>query len=128
MPNFNRELNSIIPAGRAINITQTTAPHAFSYKLTSLLGLPHGHAVALCLPEIWKFMLDSVSFMPSDSSLSFRPSKASGGIFLHATFIDIAHAMGTDSPETAITLFRSLMSQMELGPFSRIYPVRRRMH
>lgn len=100
-------------AGRAINITQTTAPHAFSYKLTSLLGLPHGHAVALCLPEIWKFMLDSVSF---------RPSKASGGISLHATFIDIAHAIGTDSPETAITLFRSLMSQMELGPFSRMYP------
>lgn len=97
-------------AGRAINITQTTAPHAFSYKLTSLLGLPHGHAVALCLPEIWKFMLDSVSFRPS------------GGISLMAVFTDIAHAMGTDSPETAITLFRSLMSQMELGPFSRIYP------
>ena len=109
-------------AGQAINITQTTAPHAFSYKLTSLFGLPHGHAVALCLPEIWEFMLDSLSFRPSDSSLSFRPSKASGGISLHATFIDIAHAMGTDSPETAITLFRSLMSQMELGPFSRIYP------
>ena len=30
-------------AGQAINITQTTAPHAFSYKLTSLYHLPHGH-------------------------------------------------------------------------------------
>ena len=39
-------------AGRAICITQTTAPHAFSYKITSLYGLPHGHAVAVCLPEI----------------------------------------------------------------------------
>lgn len=34
-------------AGRAINITQTTAPHAMSYKLTSMYKLPHGHAVAL---------------------------------------------------------------------------------
>ena len=44
-------------AGQAINITQTTAPHAFSYKLTSMYGLPHGHAVAICMPEIWHYML-----------------------------------------------------------------------
>lgn len=37
-------------AGRAINITKTTAPHAFSYGLTSIYGYPHGHAVALCFP------------------------------------------------------------------------------
>ena len=43
-------------AGRAICITQTTAPHAFSYKITSLYKLPHGHAVAVCLPEIWQYM------------------------------------------------------------------------
>ena len=30
-------------AGQAICITQTTAAHAFSYKVTSLYGLPHGH-------------------------------------------------------------------------------------
>lgn len=44
-------------SGRAINITQTTAAHAMSYKLTSLYGLPHGHAVAVCLPEVWEYML-----------------------------------------------------------------------
>ena len=43
-------------AGKAINITTTTAPHAMSYKLTSLYGLPHGHAVALCLPKVWRYM------------------------------------------------------------------------
>ena len=43
-------------AGRAINITATTAAHAMSYKLTSLFGLPHGHAVGLCLPEVWAEM------------------------------------------------------------------------
>ena len=41
-------------AGKAINITQTTAAHAMSYKLTSLFGLPHGQAVALCLEAILK--------------------------------------------------------------------------
>lgn len=35
-------------AGRAINITQTTAGHAMSYKLTSYFNIAHGHAVALC--------------------------------------------------------------------------------
>ena len=34
-------------SGRAINITQTTAAHAMSYKITSLYGFPHGHAVAV---------------------------------------------------------------------------------
>ena len=37
-------------AGRAINITKTTAPHAFSYPFTSYYGYPHGHAVALTFP------------------------------------------------------------------------------
>lgn len=45
-------------AGRAINITATTAPHAMSYKLTSLYGIPHGHAVALCMAQVWSAMLD----------------------------------------------------------------------
>lgn len=43
-------------SGRAINITATTAPHAMSYKLTSLYGIPHGHAVALCMREVWPYL------------------------------------------------------------------------
>lgn len=57
----NGALNEILLAanlsGRAINITATTAPHAMSYKLTSLYGIPHGHAVALSLPLVWEHML-----------------------------------------------------------------------
>ena len=44
-------------AGRAINITATTAAHAMSYKITSLYQFPHGHAVAVCMPEVWEYML-----------------------------------------------------------------------
>ena len=37
-------------AGRAINITKTTAPHAFSYAFTSHCGYRHGHEVAITFP------------------------------------------------------------------------------
>ncbi len=40
--------------GKAINLTKTTAPHAMSYKMTSLYGTAHGHAVALCLVGVWR--------------------------------------------------------------------------
>ena len=43
-------------AGRAINITATTAAHAMSYKITSMYKLPHGHAVAICMPEVWEYI------------------------------------------------------------------------
>jgi len=42
-------------AGRAINITRTTAPHAISYPITSHFNIPHGHAVALTLGEVLVF-------------------------------------------------------------------------
>jgi len=37
-------------AGKAINITRTTGPHALSYYLTAHFQIPHGQAVALFLP------------------------------------------------------------------------------
>ncbi|MGN1203236.1 MAG: phosphonoacetaldehyde reductase [Eubacterium sp.] len=46
-------------AGRAINIAQTTAPHAMSYKLHKIKGYSHGQAVALCLAYIWQYMLEN---------------------------------------------------------------------
>ena len=40
-------------SGKAINISETTAAHAMSYKITSLYGIPHGHAVAICMNSIF---------------------------------------------------------------------------
>ena len=42
-------------AGKAINITATTAAHAMSYKITSTFGIPHGAAVAMCMSPVWGF-------------------------------------------------------------------------
>ena len=42
-------------AGKAINVTKTTAPHAISYFFTSHFGIPHGHAVALTLGHMFLY-------------------------------------------------------------------------
>lgn len=46
-------------AGRAINLTTTTAAHAMCYQLTALYGLRHGHAAAVCLPAAWAHLLEA---------------------------------------------------------------------
>lgn len=91
--------------GRAINITQTTAAHAFSYKITSLYKLPHGHAVAVCLPEIWKYMIDHY-----DNCIDSR-----GKDYLEKIFDEISKAMGCEAPEKAIGKIRMMMKDMELA-------------
>ena len=90
--------------GRAINITQTTAAHAFSYKITSLYKLPHGHAVAVGLPVIWEYMLENM-----DKCIDVR-----GQEYLSGIFNQIAKAMGCESPRQAIFVFREMMKDMEL--------------
>jgi len=52
-----RMLFSANLSGKAINISRTTAAHAMSYKLSGLLGIAHGHAVALCLMPVWEHLL-----------------------------------------------------------------------
>lgn len=91
-------------SGRAINVTQTTAAHAFSYKITSLYKLPHGHAVAVCLPVIWEYMIDHM-----DKCIDTR-----GQDYLVTIFKYIAHSMGCNNPEKAIAVFREMMKEMDL--------------
>jgi alcohol dehydrogenase class IV len=47
-------------AGKAINISKTTAPHAFSYYLTSVFNLPHGHAVAIFTGVFFKINSEKI--------------------------------------------------------------------
>ena len=91
-------------SGRAINISQTTAAHAMSYKITSLYGLPHGHAVAICLPEIWKYMINNIN-----KCIDIRSQE-----YLDMIFKDIAQAMGKATPSEAIDYFSYMMHRMEL--------------
>ena len=90
--------------GRAINISQTTAPHAMSYKITSLYGLPHGHAVAVCLPKVWEYMLKNM-----DKSIDSR-----GRLYLSGIFTEIAQSFGCEKSEIAIELFYEMMKKMDM--------------
>ena len=90
--------------GRAINITATTAAHAMSYKITSLYKLPHGHAVAVCLPEIWEYMIGHM-----DKCIDSR-----GKEYLSDIFDLIAKTMCCANPVLAIESFRQMMRKMEL--------------
>ena len=54
-----RILNAANLSGNAISISKTTAAHAMSYKLSTMIGLAHGHAVALCLLYVWAHFLES---------------------------------------------------------------------
>lgn len=91
--------------GRAINITQTTAAHAMSYKITSLYKFPHGHAVAVGLPVIWEYMLGNM-----DKCIDKR-----GPDYLAEIFTKISIAIGCETPVKAIAVFREMMKDMELN-------------
>lgn len=53
-------------AGKAINISKTTAAHAWSYGITSHHGVPHGHAVWLTLPRIFEIHATASAGMVTD--------------------------------------------------------------
>ena len=53
-------------AGKAINISKTTAAHAWSYAITSHHGVPHGHAVWLTLPRIFEMHATASAEMVTD--------------------------------------------------------------
>ena len=90
--------------GRAINIAQTTAPHAMSYKLTSLYGLPHGYAVALCLPHVWHYMLTHQNECVDDRGIEY----------LNELFLTIASEMGCDTVNGAVNRFTMMLDELGL--------------
>lgn len=92
-------------AGRAINISATTAAHAMSYKITSMYKLPHGHAVAVCLPEIWEYMTEH-----PEHCIDTR-----GKEYLSDIFGQISNSLGTACSKEAISLFRNMMVQMDMN-------------
>ena len=88
-------------AGRAINITQTTSAHAMSYKLTSIYGFAHGHAVALCLPRIWNYML-----LNSDNCNDER-----GKEYIKSIFDRIGKLLGGDNAAEGIVEFDNILNE-----------------
>lgn len=90
-------------AGKAINITQTTAGHAMCYKITSLFGCAHGHAAALCDRILFPWMLDN-------THLCIDPR---GEEFLKDVFRQIAKAMGCGFPEEAAEKLDAIFTKLD---------------
>lgn len=91
-------------AGKAINITQTTAGHAMCYKLTSLYGIAHGHAAALCVSKLFPYIINH-----TEKCIDPR-----GSSYLKSIFEQIAEAMGCDTPQSAAAKFEQLLTDLEL--------------
>ena len=88
-------------AGQAIDITTTTAGHAMSYKLTTLYGISHGHAVFLCLRELWPWM--------------WEQAKENDHVALFKTMNRIAEIMGCKSGEDIILFMDTLLRELGLN-------------
>mgnify|MGYP001361914176 CR=1 FL=1 len=59
-------------AGKAINISKTTAPHAVSYPFTSLYNISHGHAVGLFFESFFKFNFNNLNKSETSFDLKKR--------------------------------------------------------
>lgn len=92
-------------AGRAINMTRTTAAHAMCYRLSGIMNVPHGHAVMLCLPEVWEYMQENL-----DACVDGR-----GREYLREKLVCLARYMGQETPEKAIIFLKELRRKWGLG-------------
>lgn len=94
-------------AGKSINISKTTAPHAISYTMTSKFGIPHGHAVALTL---WPIMVYNYKVTEDDVNGEKRGVDSAKRIIE-----EIATLIGEDSVPKASIKIRNLMGEIGLG-------------
>lgn len=90
-------------SGQAINITQTTAAHAMSYELGGMCDLPHGYAVALCLPLLFDHMIGQIDHAK-------HPERSRQALDAIATAFD-----ATDWRQ-ALEQFEALFASLELEP------------
>ena len=92
-------------AGKAINISKTTAAHALSYSLTAHFGVAHGHAVFLALPQVFKFNSEVVSSDVVDER---------GVDYVKETMHELVALLGCTSVPEARELLESLVTKLNL--------------
>jgi alcohol dehydrogenase class IV len=93
-------------AGRAIDVSKTTAAHAMSYALTAHYGMPHGHAVALALPAV---LLANASVTDQDVN------DARGADYVRSTTADLCRLLGEEEPAAASQRLQELIAGIGLS-------------
>lgn len=91
-------------AGKAINITQTTAGHAMCYKITSLFHVAHGHAAALCDRVLFAWMVEHPELCIDQR----------GPGYLESILLQIAQAMGETTAAGGAERLKQIFSELEL--------------
>lgn len=91
-------------AGMAINISQTTAAHAMSYRLTKLYGIPHGISAGLCLEHIWNHNIQY-------KRLCHDPR---GTEQLEKAFSLISEACGCETASDALCMYQKKFSSFNI--------------
>lgn len=91
-------------AGRAINISKTTAPHAVSYALTTRYGVPHGIAVALTLGAFLNF-----NSQVDDASCA----DPRGVAHLRSRLARIIQLLGGGDVDNACARWQALLQQLD---------------
>lgn len=97
-------------AGKAINISKTTACHAISYPLTAHFGVPHGHAVALTLGEM--FVYNAQAFLASAASEECLHPRGKAG--LEKDITNLCLLFGSSTPERVRKKIQNLMTSIGL--------------
>ncbi len=92
-------------AGKAINITKTTAPHAISYSLTTYFGVPHGQAVSFTLGEFFVYNYEVTSEDAADSR---------GAEYVKKTITEINGLMGCNTAEESKNKINNLLKSVNL--------------
>lgn len=92
-------------AGKAINITQTTAGHAMCYKITSLFRVAHGHAAILCDRVLFHWMIEH-----SEKCIDPR-----GEDYLRKTLDEIGKTMGCSNAREGADKLESIFEKLELS-------------
>jgi alcohol dehydrogenase len=94
-------------AGRAIDVSKTTAAHALSYGLTKRHGLSHGHAVATTLGP---FLEAHAQAGPHSLRVDVDPG-------IHAAAVDdVLGAFGVEDGSSARAAFIDLLHRIGLEP------------
>ncbi len=91
-------------AGRAINITQTTAGHAMCYKVTSLFGAAHGHAAILCDRILFPWMVEH-------TDLCIDPR---GDSYLKRMLDELGNVMGCNDAKSGALKLIELFHKLDL--------------
>ena len=93
-------------AGKAINISKTTASHAMSYSLTANFKIPHGHAVALTIGRTLVFNSEVTETDANDER---------GRDYVQKTLGEIVQLLGATDADDAATVLTSLMRDIGLA-------------